>query len=53
NTIDIKKMKEVKINLKGRHDPSIVHRAVHVINAITAYAILELIVRKEGVTWIK
>ncbi len=52
-TVDIAEMKEVTLNLKGRHDPSIVHRALHVINAVTNYAILEVILRKEGTTWIK
>ncbi len=53
DTINISTMEKVKINLKGRHDPCIVHRAIHVINAITAYGILESIVRKEGTEWIK
>ena len=53
DTVDISKMKEVKLSLQGRHDPAIIHRAIHVINAVTAYAILEIIVRKEGFLWIK
>lgn len=52
NTVDINKMEEVQLNLLGRHDPAIVHRVVHIINAITSYAVLELIVRKEGISWI-
>ena len=53
NTVDIEAMEEIELNLPGRHDPAIVHRVIHVINAITAYAILELIIRKEGYQWIK
>jgi chorismate synthase len=53
DTVDIKEMKEVKLNLQGRHDPAIVHRVIHVINAVTAYAILEFVIRKEGYSWIK
>lgn len=52
-TVDIKSMSEATLTLVGRHDPSIVPRVIHVINAITSYAILELIVRKDGFTWIK
>lgn len=52
-TVDLNTMKDITFKLKGRHDPCIVHRVVHVINAITAYGILETIVRKEGTTWIK
>jgi chorismate synthase len=51
-TIDISTNKAVKLELIGRHDPCIVHRVIHVINAITSYAILELILRKEGLGWI-
>ena len=51
-TVNVETMEETILNLKGRHDPAIVHRVVHVINAITAYAILELIVRTEGTKWL-
>ncbi len=53
NTVNIEKMEEVKLSLVGRHDPAIIHRVVHVINAMTAYAILEIIIREEGYLWIK
>ena len=46
-------MEEVTLELVGRHDPAIVHRVIHVINAVTNYAILELIVRNEGTKWMK
>ncbi len=52
-TVNIGKMEEVTLNLEGRHDPCIVHRVIHVINAITSYAAVELIARNEGLNWIK
>lgn len=52
-TVNVETMKEEVLELKGRHDPAIVHRVIHVINAITNYAILEIITRKEGDSWIK
>jgi chorismate synthase len=52
-TVDISLMENVTLNLKGRHDPCIVHRVIHVINAVTSYALLEVIARKEGLTWVK
>ncbi len=52
-TVNIKTMKDSTLSLVGRHDPAIVHRVVHVINAITSYAILEIICQKEGFSWIK
>jgi chorismate synthase len=53
DTVDIESMTNVKHQIQGRHDPCIVHRVIHVINAITAYAVLEVIARKEGLTWVK
>ena len=52
-TVNLDSMKQVELSLEGRHDPCIVHRVVHVINAITAYGILEIIARKEGLQWIQ
>ena len=51
STVNIKTLEEVTLELVGRHDPCIVHRVIHVINAITNYAVLEIIARKEGFTW--
>lgn len=42
-TVDIDKMKNINIKIKGRHDPCIVHRAVPVVEAAAAIAILDLI----------
>jgi chorismate synthase len=53
DTVNIKTMSNTTLSLVGRHDPAIVHRVVHVINAVTAYAILEIICRNEGLSWIK
>jgi chorismate synthase len=52
-TVNIDTMEEVTLELIGRHDPAIVHRVIHVINAVTNYAVLELIVRNEGIKWMK
>lgn len=52
-TVNVDTLEEISLELRGRHDPAIVHRAVHVVNAITNYAVLEMIIRKEGSSWIK
>ena len=52
-TIDTNTMEEVILELEGRHDPCIVHRVIHVINAITNYGILDIILQSEGTKWIK
>jgi len=51
-TVNIETMSPTILELQGRHDPCIVHRVIHVINAITAYGILEIMTRKEGISWI-
>lgn len=51
-TVNIDTMEEVVLELVGRHDPCIVHRVIHVINAMTSYAVLEIIARTEGLKWI-
>lgn len=43
-TIDITNMNEIDIEVKGRHDPCIVPRAIPVIEAATSIAILDLII---------
>lgn len=50
-TVNTNTMEPTTLELIGRHDPAIVHRVIHVINAITAYGVLEAIVRKEGYAW--
>lgn len=42
NSVNLEEMKECKLNIKGRHDPCIVPRAVGVIEAVCAIAILDL-----------
>lgn len=41
-TINIKTMENTELEVHGRHDPCIVHRAVPVLEAVTALAILDL-----------
>jgi len=43
-TVDIEKMTNVELEIRGRHDPCIVPRAVSVIEAATSIAILDMII---------
>jgi chorismate synthase len=43
NTVDILTGKDTVLEIKGRHDPCIVQRAVPVIEAVTAWTILDLL----------
>lgn len=46
NTVDIEKHENTEIEIKGRHDPCIVVRAVPVIESAAAIAMLELMMEK-------
>ena len=48
NTISLKDKKNVNLKIVGRHDPSIVPRALVAIEMITALAILDLVMEGEG-----
>lgn len=42
-TVDIEKSENIKLEIEGRHDPCIVPRAIPVVEAVAAIAILDLI----------
>lgn len=50
-TVDFKSMEDATLSIKGRHDPAIVHRAVVVVNAVTALTVADLICRRYGYMW--
>ncbi len=43
-SVDLEKMKEVEINIKGRHDPCIVPRAVPVVEAMVAIVLVDCMI---------
>ena len=47
-TIDFKELKEETIKITGRHDPSIVRRAVIVLSAITAFVVADFYLIRNG-----
>lgn len=50
-TVDLAKLEEVEICIQGRHDPCIVPRALPVVEAVTAFALLDLMIEKDGTVW--
>lgn len=46
-SINLKTNQNIELTTLGRHDPTFVHRVLHVINAITYYAILEMVMENE------
>lgn len=50
-TVDMEKKEELEISIKGRHDTCIVPRALPVVEAMTAIALLDLMIEKDGLAW--
>ncbi len=50
-TIDINNNENTTLNIQGRHDPCIVPRALPVVDAVAAIAILDMIIEKDGTKW--
>ena len=53
NTINTKTCENTKIQIVGRHDPAIVHRARAVVDAMTAIAIADLLATKYGTDFLQ
>ena len=47
-TVNLKTKENVKIEISGRHDPAIVHRARAVVDAMTAIAVADLLATRFG-----
>ena len=48
NTVDIAAKENATLEIKGRHDPAIVHRARIVIDAVTAIAVYDMLLGRYG-----
>ncbi|MGN0448257.1 MAG: chorismate synthase [Acutalibacteraceae bacterium] len=48
DTVDFKKMENTTLQIEGRHDPAIIHRAVVVVNSITAITLCDLLITRFG-----
>ena len=52
NTVDMFNMTDAVLELKGRHDPAIIHRARVVVDSVTALAIADLLATRYGTDWL-
>lgn len=52
-TVDILQKKNADLEIKGRHDPAIVHRARIVIDAVTAIAVYDMLSGRFGTDYFK
>ncbi|MCF0261384.1 MAG: chorismate synthase [Sphaerochaetaceae bacterium] len=48
NTVDFKDMKDVELELTGRHDPAIIHRARVVVDSMVALVIYDILAGRFG-----
>ena len=53
DSVNLVTKENVKLNIKGRHDPCIAPRALYVINSLVALAILDMIVEEYGRSYFK
>ena len=52
-TIDMQTMENTELNIVGRHDPAIVHRARVVVDAMVAIALVDLFADRYGYLWMR
>ncbi len=48
DTVNLSKMENTTVELSGRHDPAIIHRARAVVDAVSAIAIADLLLARYG-----
>jgi len=51
NTIDFKEHKNSELQIEGRHDPAIIHRARVVIDSVTALVLYDILQSTFGSNW--
>ncbi len=51
DSINLKTRKAETIEIKGRHDPAIIHRARQVVNALTAFVLCDFLTLRYGTDW--
>lgn len=52
-TVDVSKVENTELVIKGRHDPAIVHRAPVVVDSMTALALCDLLAVRYGTDYLK
>lgn len=53
SSVSLSKMENRTLEIAGRHDPAIIHRARAVIDAVTAIAVSDMLVTKYGTDWLR
>ncbi|MCM1544351.1 MAG: chorismate synthase [Ruminococcus sp.] len=53
NTVDFIKNEDAVLQIKGRHDPAIIHRAAVVVDSITALTVCDMLAMRFGTDYLK
>lgn len=53
DTVNMKTLENAEIEIKGRHDPAIIHRARAVVDAMSAFVIADMLQSAHGRDWWK
>ena len=53
DTVDLTAMENTKLQIEGRHDPTIVHRAAPVVDAVTAMVLCDILAGRFGTDYLK
>lgn len=53
DSINIETKQDTKLQINGRHDPAIIHRARVVIDSVVALALLDILVERHGYLWME
>jgi chorismate synthase len=51
-TVDLRKGENTTLEIKGRHDPAIIHRVRVVEDAVTAIVLADMLALRYGTDWI-
>ena len=52
-TINIETMENQTLQIEGRHDPAIIHRARVVVDSMTAIVLADMLVSRYGTDWLR
>lgn len=52
-TVNIAAMRNEELQIHGRHDPAVIHRARVVVDSVTALALLDLCAERYGYLWMR
>ena len=52
NTVDFFKNENAVLEIKGRHDPAIIHRARVVVDSVTALVLCDILAQRFGTDWL-